>query len=133
MPSDAQSVADRPSLISVKTTIGYGMPTAGTRKAHSDAPGVEAVKDTKRHLGWPEDKEFFVPDEVLAHFRQAIGRGAQQEAEWRELVTRYEQQHPDLGPSWRTVMSGKLPADWENICLPLKTPSRWPRALRVAK
>src|SRR5438477_7984957 len=62
----AQAVADRPSLISVKTTIGYGMPTAGTRKAHSDPPGEDAVRETKRHLGWPEDKFFYVPDEALA-------------------------------------------------------------------
>ena len=59
---DAQSVSTQPSLISVKTTIGYGMPTAGTRKAHSDAPGDEAVRETKRHLGWPEDKKFYVPE-----------------------------------------------------------------------
>src|SRR6266699_534372 len=78
---DAQSVADRPSLISVKTIIGYGMPTAGTRKAHSDPPGEDAVRETKRHLGWPEDKQFFVPDEALAHFREAVDRGAQQETE----------------------------------------------------
>src|SRR5215216_2152709 len=52
---DAQAVTDRPSLISVKTVIGFGMPTAGTRKAHSDAPGAEAVRETKRRLGWPED------------------------------------------------------------------------------
>jgi transketolase len=128
--NEARAVADRPSLISVKTTIGYGMPTAGTRKAHSDAPGAEAVKETKRHLGWPEDKEFFVPDEALAHFRQAIGRGAQQEAEWRELVARYEQQHPDLGRSLRTVMSGKLPADWEKH-LPTFEDAK-PMATRVA-
>jgi len=83
---DAQSVADRPSLISVKTTIGYGMPTAGTRKAHSDAPGAEAVKETKRHLGWPEDAEFFVPEEALANFRKAVERGGQLEAEWNALV-----------------------------------------------
>src|SRR5206468_10090802 len=74
---DAQSIGDQPSLISVKTTIGYGMPTAGTRKAHSDPPGEDAVRETKRHLGWPEDKQFFVPDEALAHFREAIDRGAQ--------------------------------------------------------
>ncbi|HVS20935.1 MAG TPA: transketolase, partial [Pyrinomonadaceae bacterium] len=110
---DAQSVADRPSLISVKTTIGYGMPTAGTRKAHSDAPGEEAVRETKRHLGWPEDKQFYVPDEALAHFREAIERGAQQETEWNELVKNYEAKHPDLGSMWRTVMSGDLPKDWE--------------------
>src|ERR671938_1139105 len=85
---DAQAVTDRPSLISVKTVIGYGMPTAGTRKAHSDAPGEEAVRETKRHLNWPEDKEFYIPDEALQHFREAIARGAQQEQEWNELVAR---------------------------------------------
>lgn len=111
---EAQSVADRPSLISVKTVIGYGMPTAGTRKAHSDAPGQEAVRETKRHLGWPEDKEFYVPGEALAHFREAIERGAKQEADWKELLARYEEQHPDLGRAWQTLMSGELPADWES-------------------
>jgi len=110
---DAQSVADRPSLISVKTTIGYGMPTAGTRKAHSDAPGEEAVKETKRHLGWPEDKQFYVPDEALAHFREAIERGAEQEREWKELVKQYQEQHAELGELWQQTMSGELPPDWE--------------------
>ncbi len=110
---DAQSVADRPSLISVKTTIGYGMPTAGTRKAHSDPPGEEAVRETKRHLGWPEDKQFYVPDEALAHFREAIDRGAQQEKEWSELVTKYKDKHSDLGKLWEQTMSGALPDDWE--------------------
>ncbi len=110
---DAQSVADRPSLISVKTTIGYGMPTAGTRKAHSDAPGEEAVKETKRHLGWPEDKQFYVPDEALAHFREAVEWGAQQDREWKELVKQYQEQHAELGELWQQTMSGELPPDWE--------------------
>src|ERR671938_412993 len=90
---EAQAVTDRPSLISVKTVIGFGMPTQGTRKAHSDAPGAEAVKETKRALGWPEDKEFFIPDEALRHFRRAVERGAQLEREWDELVERYAQAH----------------------------------------
>src|SRR3984893_16543537 len=111
---DAQSVADRPSLICVKTTIGYGMPTAGTRKAHSDAPGAEAVRETKRHLGWPEDKQFYVPDEALAHFREAIEQGAWQEAEWKALVDRYEEKHPELSRAWVTMISGELPDDWES-------------------
>jgi transketolase len=110
---DAQSVADRPSLISVKTTIGYGMPTAGTRKAHSDPPGEEAVRETKRHLGWPEDKEFLVPDEALAHFRRAIERGAQQETEWKDLVAKYQEKHTDLGKLWTQTVSGDLPDEWE--------------------
>src|SRR3989475_980359 len=97
---EAQSVGSHPSLISVKTTMGYGMPTAGTRKAHSDAPGEEAVRETKRHLGWPEDKFFYVPDEALAHFRKAIERGAQQEKEWDELVEKFQEKHQELGKLW---------------------------------
>src|SRR5438105_6450082 len=111
---DAQSISDRPSLISVKTTIGYGMPTAGTRKAHSDAPGEEAVKETKRHLGWPEDREFYVPDEALANFRRSVERGSQMEAEWNALVEKYEGEFPEPGRAWRVMMSGELPADWES-------------------
>ena len=110
---DAQSVGDKPSLISVKTIIGYSMPTAGTRKAHSDAPGEDAVREAKRHLGWPEDKQFYIPDEALAHFREAIDRGANYEREWDELVAKYEEKHSDLGKLWRSTMSGELPEDWE--------------------
>jgi len=110
---DAQAVADRPSLISVKTTIGYGMPTAGTRKAHSDPPGEDAVRETKRHLGWPENKVFYVPDEALVHFRKAVDRGQQDEREWDELIDKYEEEHKDLGQLWRTMMDGRLPEDWE--------------------
>ena len=110
---DAQSVADRPSLISVKTTIGYGMPTAGTRKAHSDAPGEDAVREAKRHLGWPEDKQFYIPEEALAHFREAVDRGARDETEWNGLVEKYNEKHSELGQLWQRTMSGELPEDWE--------------------
>jgi transketolase len=110
---EAQSVTDKPSLISVKTVIGFGMPTQGTRKAHSDAPGEDAVKETKRHLGWPEDKQFYIPEEALAHFREAVQRGEQFETEWNELVKKYEESHPDEGKTWRATMSGELPEGWE--------------------
>src|SRR6476646_5468633 len=103
---DAQSVGDKPSLISVKTVIGYGMPTAGTRKAHSDAPGEDAVRETKRHLGWPEDKQFYIPDEALQHFRAAVDRGAKQEADWNVLNDSYQQAHSDLAQQWRSTMKG---------------------------
>jgi transketolase len=111
---DAQAVADRPSLISVKTTIGYGMPTAGTRKAHSDAPGEDAVRETKRHLGWPEDKQFYVPEEALAHFRRSLDRGAKYEKEWNELVSEYGKEHEDLGKLFEQTMNGELPPEWES-------------------
>jgi transketolase len=128
--SEAQSVTDKPSLISVKTVIGFGMPTQGTRKAHSDAPGEDAVKETKRHLGWPEDKQFYIPEEALAHFRQAIQHGEQFEAEWHELVETYEQQHPEEAKTFRTTMSGDLPEGWEDH-LP-KFEDAKPVATRVA-
>ena len=65
---DAQKVKDKPSLIRVHTIIGFGMPKQGTSKAHSDAPGEEAVKETKRNLGWPENKSFYIPKEALVSF-----------------------------------------------------------------
>ncbi|MDQ3820524.1 MAG: transketolase [Acidobacteriota bacterium] len=111
---DAQSVGDRPSLISIKTIIGYGMPTAGTRKAHSDAPGEDAVRETKKHLGWPEDKDFYVPEEALAHFRECVDRGARLEDEWNALVQKYEEKNAELGSAWRSTMSGDLPQGWES-------------------
>src|SRR5687768_13494250 len=111
---EAQGVTDRPSLISVKTVIGFGMPTAGTRKAHSDAPGAEAVKETKRALGWPEDEEFLIPEEALAHFRKAVERGEQAEREWDALVGRYVAQFPEEGGAWRVTMEGELPDGWES-------------------
>ena len=127
---DAQAVADRPSLISVKTTIGYGMPTAGTRKAHSDPPGEEAVRETKRHLGWPEDKQFYVPDEAMAHFRRSIDRGKEYEDEWQELVQSYAEKNAELGTLWQQTISGELPPDWEKH-LPTFADAE-PAATRVA-
>ena len=127
---DAQSVVDRPSLISVKTIIGYGMPSAGTRKAHSDAPGADAVRETKRHLNWPEDTSFYVPDEALNHFRKAVERGERAESTWRTLVSDYEKSHAEKAGEWRSMMNGELPAGWEDH-LP-KFEDAQPMATRVA-
>src|SRR5690349_949461 len=110
----AQSVTDRPSLISVKTVIGFGMPTQGTRKAHSDPPGDEAVRETKRHLNWPEDKTFYIPDEALAHFREAVERGEKQQNEWHALVEKYNENHPEDGKLLRQMLTGELPEGWED-------------------
>ena len=127
---EAQTVTDRPSLISVKTVIGFGMPTQGTRKAHSDAPGEDAVRETKRHLGWPEDRQFYIPEEALAHFRQAIERGAELENEWRDKVKQYQEKNPEDGKLLHDMLSGELPAGWEKH-LP-KFEDAKPIATRVA-
>jgi transketolase len=111
---EAQKVTDKPTLISVKTIIGFGMPKAGTSKAHSDAPGEDAVRETKRNLGWDENAQFLVPEEVYAHFRQAIENGERAEKDWESLVQRYEQTHNDVGKAFADVRRNELPDGWEN-------------------
>ena len=111
--TEAQDVKDKPSLIRVKTIIGFGMPKQGTSKAHSDAPGEEAVRETKRNLGWDEDAQFFVPDEVYAHFHEAIQHGAELEKEWNDLVASYTEKFPEEGRTFKQVAADELPADWE--------------------
>jgi len=110
---DAQKVKNKPSLIRVHTIIGYGMPKAGTSKAHSDAPGEEAVKETKRNLGWPEDKQFFIPKEALLHFRSALKNGAAAEKDWNTLVKKYEKEHAEIGAEFHDIRTGDLPDGWE--------------------
>jgi transketolase len=127
---EAQAETKRPSLISVKTVIGYGMPAAGTRKAHSDAPGAEAVKATKSALGWPEAEEFHLPEAALTHFRAGVERGARAEDEWNALVSRYNDEHAEQGRAWRDLMSNDLPAGWEEK-LPTFADAK-PMATRVA-
>lgn len=109
----AQKVKNKPSIIRVKTIIGYGMPKQGTSKAHSDAPGVDAVKETKRNLGWPEDKSFYVPREVSAHFRAAVKNGAKLEKDWNSLVAKYEKANASLGAAFAQIRSAELPEGWE--------------------
>jgi transketolase len=110
----AQEVKDKPSLIRVKTVIGFGMPNAGTHDAHSDAIGEDGVKETKRNLGWDEDKKFFVPDEVYEHFGRAITEGADRESEWNKLFTAYAEQYPAEGKKFRMMIDGDLPNGWED-------------------
>ena len=109
---DAQKIKDKPKLIRIKTIIGFGMPKQGTSKAHSDAPGADAVKETKRNLGWPEDKSFYIPKEVLSHFRQAVKAGAKLEKDWDALVKKYEKANPEIAAAFNAIRGG-LPDGWE--------------------
>src|SRR5687768_10983826 len=114
---EAQKVKDKPSIIRVHTIIGFGMPKQGTSKAHSDAPGEEAVRETKRNLGWPENKHFYIPKEALNKFREVVKNGAKQEKDWEALVKKYEKANPELGQTLRDTRKGELPDGWE-ISLP---------------
>ncbi|HEV7643166.1 MAG TPA: transketolase [Pyrinomonadaceae bacterium] len=110
---EAQKIKGKPKLIRVKTIIGFGMPKQGTSKAHSDAPGADAVKETKRNLGWPENKSFYIPKEVLTHFRTAIKDGAAREKDWEALVKKYAKAHPNLGEILNDTRANKLADGWE--------------------
>lgn len=110
---DAHKIKDKPKLIRVKTIIGFGMPRQGTSKAHSDAPGEEAVRETKRNLGWPEDRQFYIPKEVLLRFRQAVKNGAKFEKDWDSIVKKYEKANPDVGGEFKQIRAEALPEGWE--------------------
>ncbi len=109
----AQKVKDKPTLIRVHTIIGFGMPKQGTSKAHSDAPGEEAVQETKHNLDWPENKHFYIPKDALAHFRIAVKNGAALENNWNESVKKYENANPEIGAAFKAIRSGELPTGWE--------------------
>jgi len=105
----------RPSLIAVHTTLGFGSPhKAGTFGAHGSPLGAEEVEATKRNLGWPSTEPFFIPDEALRHFREAIDNGARMEREWQQGFDRYAQAHTELAAQFRRTQAGELPADWDS-------------------
>ncbi|MCH8962356.1 MAG: transketolase, partial [Bacteroidetes bacterium] len=111
----ARAVMDRPSLIDVRTIIGYGSPNkAGTEKVHGSPLGEDEVVLTRRNLGWPEDQFFHVPDAVRDHLRAALTTGAGQQADWNDLLARYRAAHPDLARQFDTWTSGTLPDGWDD-------------------
>src|SRR6185503_248566 len=98
----AEAEATRPSLILVRTTIGFGSPKkAGTSAAHGSPLGKEEVAATKRALGWEAPGEFFVPEEARAHFQKGSGRGAAAHAQWNQLLAAYTWSHPELAAEWK--------------------------------
>jgi transketolase len=105
---------DRPSIILVRTTIGFGLPQrAGTKEAHGEPPGEEELRGAKQNLGWPLDPWFHIPEESLKLFRQAVEHGAVWEKEWQELVLAYKQEFPDLGKELDRIFEGRLNEGWE--------------------
>jgi transketolase len=110
---NAKAVTDKPSIIAVRTIIGYGAPKAGTNKIHGEAMGPADVKATKENLGWPSDKFFYVPEEAQKNWDTIIERGAKEEAEWNALFAAYKKENPELAEEFERVHSGKLKEGWE--------------------
>jgi transketolase len=111
---DAMSIEDRPSLIVVRSHIGYGSPhKQDTSAAHGSPLGEEEVRLTKQAYGWDPDKHFYVPEEALAHFRECCGRGREFEAEWQQRFDAYRQQFPDKASLLEMIHEGGMPDGWD--------------------
>jgi transketolase len=109
----AKTETGRPSLIAVRTVIGYGSPKAGTNKVHGEALGAADTAATKKFFGFPEDKSFYVPDEALANWRQAQDRGAEFEGAWNKLFAAYKAANPELAAQFERTQKGERAAGWE--------------------
>ncbi len=110
----ARKETDSPSLICVHTKIGYGAPNKqDTSGIHGEPLGADEIKAAKENLGWPLEPTFYVPEEVLAHYRQAVSRGKESEAGWQSRFDAYRKEYPDLAAEWERRMKGELPAGWD--------------------
>lgn len=127
----AKAEPDRPTLIEVRTVIGYGSPNkAGKSAAHGSPLGTEEIALAKQFYGW-EDEPFAIPADVRAHFGSVKARGAELEQEWAEKFAAYERSYPELADKLRLAIRGELPADWDRE-LPVFAPEAPPMATREA-
>ena len=103
----------RPSIIALRTHIGFGLPTRqDTEKAHGEPPGEEELDGAKRKLGWPIEPRFYVPEDVLAFFREAVPRGVKAEVEWDEQFDKYRREFPMEAEELTRRLGGDLPVGW---------------------
>lgn len=109
----AKAETGKPSMIAVRTVIGYGSPKAGTNKVHGEAMGAADTAATKKFYGFPEDQSFYVPEDALKNWRKAIDRGATAEAEWKQLFSRYASEYRDLAVEFDRTQKGLRRKGWE--------------------
>ena len=110
----AMEVEDRPSLILIRTHIAYGSPNKqDTTSAHGSPLGDDEVRATKENLGWDPDKQFYIPDEALAHFRESCDRGRELEDEWRQRFEAYRDAHPEKAALFEAIQRGEMPAGFD--------------------
>ena len=129
---NAMAVADRPSLILVRSHIGYGSPhKQDTSGAHGSALGEDEVRLTKEAYGWDPDKHFYVPDEALAHFRRCCERGRELEGEWEDRFRAYREAFPEKAEQLQMIDAARMPEGWDRD-LPRFDPADKPIATRKA-
>ncbi len=110
----AQAEKERPSLIAIRTQIGFGSPNRqDTAGAHGEPLGASELALTKQNLGWPLEPGFYIPPEALHQFRLNVPKGAELEADWQDRFKAYQKAYPDLAQEWQEWVEGRLPLDWE--------------------
>jgi transketolase len=128
----ARGESDRPSLIIVRSHIGFGSPNKqDTSGVHGSPLGEAEVALTKQAYGWPEDSHFLVPDRALEHMREAVALGATAESEWRDRFDAYRSAHPELADQFENALEGRLPPNWSQD-LPSFDEADGPMATRKA-
>ncbi len=128
----AKAETARPTLVRVKTHIGYGSPNKqDTASAHGSPLGPDEIALTKGNLGWPLEPDFHIPEQARSAFDDARRRGAEDEGEWNDLLARYRQAHPEPAAELDARLAGELPAGWDEL-LPRFEPSGGPLATRKA-
>jgi transketolase len=127
----AQTDTQHPSLIMVRTRIGYGSPKQDSASAHGEPLGEEALKATKEYLNWPVEPRFHIPEEALLQFRIAVDRGRDWEQEWMDLFAAYQANFKEEAESLQRQFRGELPPDWE-ADIPVFKPDAKGMATRVA-
>ena len=112
--NEAKDERERPSLIILRTHIAYGSPNKqDSSDAHGAPLGEEEIILTKKNLGWPEDKRFYVPEEALKVFRVCLERGKKAESKWQKNFDSYQKKYPELAETWSDSMKGKLNEGWD--------------------
>jgi transketolase len=130
--AEARADTERPSLVILRSHIGYGSPNKqDTAGVHGSPLGEEEVALTKKNYGWPADEQFLVPDRALEHMREAVARGAGAEKAWRAAFDAYRGDHPELARQFEDALEERLPPDWESA-LPSFDEADGPLATRKA-
>jgi len=128
---NARAETERPSLILVRSHIGYGSPKQDKASAHGEPLGEEALKATKEFFGWPLEPRFHVPETALSHFRQAVAQGQEWEQQWQNKLSEYRLKFPAEAERFHRQVQGELPADWD-ADVPSFSPQDGSMATRVA-
>jgi len=128
----ARDETERPSLVIVRSHIGWGAPhKQDTAAAHGSPLGEEEIRETKRFYGWPEEAKFLVPDRAREHMGRAVERGRELREAWEARLEAYRRDHPDLAAGFERALRGELPDGWDGA-IPDFQPDQEPMATRAA-